>query len=76
MADRVAVFVDAGFLVAEAGGLCCETKVRSEVDVRYDALITKLTDLVTEDWRDPDLRLLVRDARARAPDLDRLRRRR
>jgi uncharacterized LabA/DUF88 family protein len=62
VADRVALFVDAGFLVAEAGGICCDTKVRADLAVDYDPLIKRLIELAVEDSGERLLRVYWYDA--------------
>jgi hypothetical protein len=46
--DRHAIFVDAGYLLAEGGKLCCGTRRRRDVACDYPRLVEAVTGLVGE----------------------------
>lgn len=60
--DRCAVFVDAGYLLAAGGDLCCGTTDRSEVSCNYETLVDFLVRAVSDDARMPVLRVYWYDA--------------
>jgi hypothetical protein len=66
--DRFALFVDAGYLLAACGDLCCGTSRRREVGCRYPALVHRLIGFASEHCGLPVLRLYWYDgARNAAP---------
>jgi uncharacterized LabA/DUF88 family protein len=71
--DRVGLFVDAGYLLAEAGSVCCGTKRRSDIECDYDALVRELIHLAMSESELPLLRVYWYDAaRTGAPAKDHL----
>lgn len=71
--DRCALFVDAGYLLAEGGKLCCGTKKRNSVACDYGRIISALAKLATENCTLPVLRVYWYDgARDAIPTLDQL----
>lgn len=71
--DRCALFVDAGYLLAEGGKLCCGTKRRNSVVCDYDQIIAALAKLAVENCTLPVLRVYWYDgARDAIPTLDHL----
>jgi uncharacterized LabA/DUF88 family protein len=71
--DRCALFVDAGYLLAEGGKLCCGTKKRNSVACDYDRIVSALAKLATENCTLPVLRVYWYDgAREAIPTLDHL----
>src|SRR5258708_7850971 len=46
--DRCAIFVDAGYLLAAGGTLCCKTKVRAGFTCDYKALAMALQEWATD----------------------------
>ncbi len=63
--DRSAVFVDAGYLLAEGGRLTCGTTSRPAVRCDYRTLHRELTDWVAEHSGVPSLRTYWYDGAAR-----------
>ncbi|MGH3092440.1 MAG: NYN domain-containing protein [Gaiellaceae bacterium] len=43
--NRVAILVDAGYLLAEGGNLCCGTKKRPQLRIDYEGLALRLADI-------------------------------
>jgi len=71
--DRCALFVDAGYLLAEGGKLCCDTKRRNSVVCDYDRMVAALAGLATANCTLPVLRAYWYDgARDALPTLDHL----
>jgi hypothetical protein len=64
--DRCGIFIDAGYLLAEAGGVCCGTKKRTEVICNYNTLIKALADYVSDHCGLPLLRIYWYDAAQQA----------
>lgn len=60
--DRVAVFVDAGYLLATGGLICVKERSRAKLRVEYEPLITGLGRLAREHTRLPLLRIYWYDA--------------
>jgi hypothetical protein len=60
--DRCAVFVDAGYLLAAGGTLCCGTKLRADLDCDYRAWTAALARAVADDAGMPVLRVYWYDA--------------
>lgn len=54
--DRYAVFVDAGYLLAEGGSVSLGTKERRQIRCNFPGLISALETLVQEHCRLPGLR--------------------
>lgn len=48
MADRSAIFIDAGYLLAAGGALCCATSDRSRFSCDHQRLTADLADWVGE----------------------------
>lgn len=66
--DRCGLFVDAGYLYAAGGELCCGERKRSKFDVDVAGFVTALTDIVTDDCGLPLLRVYWYDgAKRRIP---------
>lgn len=55
--DRWAVFVDAGYLLAAGGSLCCGAINRSEMSCHYKDLVSSLASFVTSHSGNPVLRV-------------------
>lgn len=66
--DRCGLFVDAGYLYAAGGELCCGERKRSMFDLDVAGFVTALTDAVTDDCDLPLLRVYWYDgAKRRIP---------
>ncbi len=63
--DRCAVFVDAGYLLAGGGLVCCGTKKRAEIVCDYPAVTQSLADVASRNCGFAVLRIYWYDA---APD--------
>jgi hypothetical protein len=60
--DRIAVFVDAGFLLASAGRACLATSRRRNFEVDFPSLVRQLAGICSEDSALPTLRIYWYDA--------------
>lgn len=66
--DRCAIFVDAGYLYAAGGELCCGVRSRAKFDLNASAFIKELVDEVQADSKLPILRTYWYDgAKRRIP---------
>ena len=54
--DRCALFIDAGYLLAEGGKLCCGTKSRNRVVCDYGRMVAVLAELASANCALPVLR--------------------
>jgi hypothetical protein len=69
--DRSAIFVDAGYVLAEGGSLCCGIKKRGAIQCNYPTLISSLIQTAQNHGGLPVLRLYWYDAARNAvPTLD------
>lgn len=72
--DRFAVFVDAGYLLAAGGTLCCDTMARSGFECDYRTLTTALAEFVSRHSGLSMLRMYWYDgARNAVPTVEHLR---
>jgi uncharacterized LabA/DUF88 family protein len=72
--DRCALFVDAGYLLAAGGALCCGTTHRSEITCGYKELVAAFATFAEHQSGHPVLRVYWYDAALHAvPTIDHLR---
>lgn len=55
--DRCGLFIDAGYLLSEAGALCLDTKNRKEIACRYPEVVGALKEYTQNHSRHPMLRM-------------------